>query len=277
MHSPVTRRDLFRSGRDVASLLAVSTFLRELGIPPVMVSAAAEPVLRAGPDVYQSIGVRPLINARGTFTIISGSLMLPEVRAAMDAAAQTLRAPRRADGGRRRASGRAHRRRVGPRHLRLRRGAHARHRRLRRRRQSGPPHPHPESGRLCQGRSDHPDALAATSTTRRSARAACACSKSRRSRSSKRRFGPRTAMVYILAGPRADESALSLRPSRRSLGRRGVPDPGRRGGGDPDHPERAPAERRDARRLQRRQVPARSAERGSAARPQGPGARGVGP
>ncbi|PYR54692.1 MAG: hypothetical protein DMF91_26165, partial [Acidobacteria bacterium] len=34
------------------------------------------------------IGVRPLINARGTFTIISGSLMLPEVRAAIDAAAQ---------------------------------------------------------------------------------------------------------------------------------------------------------------------------------------------
>jgi L-seryl-tRNA(Ser) seleniumtransferase len=38
--------------------------------------------------MYQSIGVRPLINARGTFTIISGSTMLPEVRAAMDAAAQ---------------------------------------------------------------------------------------------------------------------------------------------------------------------------------------------
>jgi L-seryl-tRNA(Ser) seleniumtransferase len=32
--------------------------------------------------------VRPLINARGTFTIISGSRMLPEVRGAMDAAAQ---------------------------------------------------------------------------------------------------------------------------------------------------------------------------------------------
>jgi L-seryl-tRNA(Ser) seleniumtransferase len=38
--------------------------------------------------VYRSIGVRPLINGRGTFTIISGSTMLPEVRAAMDAAAQ---------------------------------------------------------------------------------------------------------------------------------------------------------------------------------------------
>jgi seryl-tRNA(Sec) selenium transferase len=88
MYSPISRRDLFRSGRDVGSLLAVSTLLRELGIPPVVVSEGAEPVLRPGPDVYQSIGVRPLINARGTFTIISGSLMLPEVRAAMDAAAK---------------------------------------------------------------------------------------------------------------------------------------------------------------------------------------------
>ena len=32
---------------------------------------------------YESIGVRPLINCRGTYTIISGSLMLPEVREAM--------------------------------------------------------------------------------------------------------------------------------------------------------------------------------------------------
>ncbi|MFD3484222.1 aminotransferase class V-fold PLP-dependent enzyme [Streptomyces sp. NPDC058665] len=39
-------------------------------------------------DVYGRIGVRPLINARGTYTIISGSLMLPEVRDAIDAAAR---------------------------------------------------------------------------------------------------------------------------------------------------------------------------------------------
>jgi L-seryl-tRNA(Ser) seleniumtransferase len=51
-------------------------------------ATAASTGLRAGADIYQSIGVRPLINARGTFTIISGSTMLPEVRAAMDAAAQ---------------------------------------------------------------------------------------------------------------------------------------------------------------------------------------------
>lgn len=39
-------------------------------------------------DVYRRLGVRPLINARGTWTYLSGSLMLPEVRKAMDAAAQ---------------------------------------------------------------------------------------------------------------------------------------------------------------------------------------------
>ena len=32
---------------------------------------------------YESIGVRPLINCKGTYTIISGSLMLPQARAAM--------------------------------------------------------------------------------------------------------------------------------------------------------------------------------------------------
>ena len=49
---------------------------------------AATGPLRAGPDIYQSIGVEPVINCRGTFTIIGASIELPEVRAAMDAAAQ---------------------------------------------------------------------------------------------------------------------------------------------------------------------------------------------
>ena len=81
----VSRRDLFRRGWDVGSLLAASALLRELGVADL---DAAGPGLRVGSDVYQSIGVRPLINARGTFTIISGSLMLPEVRAAIDAASR---------------------------------------------------------------------------------------------------------------------------------------------------------------------------------------------
>lgn len=37
---------------------------------------------------YESIGVRPLINGKGTYTIISGSLILPEVRQAMSEASK---------------------------------------------------------------------------------------------------------------------------------------------------------------------------------------------
>jgi uncharacterized pyridoxal phosphate-dependent enzyme len=82
----VSRRELFRR----SALLTVPALLRSdraAAADGDQVAGAAQG-LRAGKDVYRSIGVRPLINARGTFTIISGSLMLPEVRAAMDAAAQ---------------------------------------------------------------------------------------------------------------------------------------------------------------------------------------------
>ncbi len=37
---------------------------------------------------YESIGVRPLVNGKGTYTIISGSVILPEVRQAMYEASQ---------------------------------------------------------------------------------------------------------------------------------------------------------------------------------------------
>ena len=40
----------------------------------------------SGPNLYEAIGVRPLINAKGTYTIISGSLSLPEVKQAMEEA-----------------------------------------------------------------------------------------------------------------------------------------------------------------------------------------------
>ncbi len=45
-------------------------------------SAEASP-LNIGSAMYESIGVKPLVNCRGTFTIISGSLSLPEVKRAM--------------------------------------------------------------------------------------------------------------------------------------------------------------------------------------------------
>jgi L-seryl-tRNA(Ser) seleniumtransferase len=84
----LSRRELLRR----STLLALPAFFRAPAAAAVTqaagTAATAIEGLRAGPDLYQSIGVRPLINARGTFTIISGSLMLPEVRAAIDAAAQ---------------------------------------------------------------------------------------------------------------------------------------------------------------------------------------------
>ena len=73
-----TRRDLFHIGN---SLMLPAL----LGGSQAM---AATGPLRLGKDIYRSIGVEPVINCRGTFTIIGASVELPEVRAAMDAAAQ---------------------------------------------------------------------------------------------------------------------------------------------------------------------------------------------
>ena len=39
-------------------------------------------------DVYRRLGVRPFINARGTWTYLSGSLAFPEGRRAMEDAGQ---------------------------------------------------------------------------------------------------------------------------------------------------------------------------------------------
>ncbi len=73
-----TRRELFQIGNVLA-------------LPALMGGAAAMAAtgpLRPGREIYQSIGVEPVINCRGTFTIIGASIELPEVRAAMDAASQ---------------------------------------------------------------------------------------------------------------------------------------------------------------------------------------------
>jgi D-glucosaminate-6-phosphate ammonia-lyase len=73
-----TRRDLFRIGNALAWPVLLGS----------SAAAATTGPLKAGPEIYQSIGVEPVINCRGTFTIIGASVELPEVRAAMDAAAQ---------------------------------------------------------------------------------------------------------------------------------------------------------------------------------------------
>lgn len=67
-----SRRDLFRTG----GLFAAAQ---------VAPKAAS---LEYTSKLYESIGVRPVINARGTFTIITGSQSLPEVKKAMEEASR---------------------------------------------------------------------------------------------------------------------------------------------------------------------------------------------
>jgi uncharacterized pyridoxal phosphate-dependent enzyme len=57
---------------------------------PSVAKAAKAPAasVPAGPNCYEAIGVRPVINAKGTYTIISGSLSLPEVKQAMEEASR---------------------------------------------------------------------------------------------------------------------------------------------------------------------------------------------
>jgi L-seryl-tRNA(Ser) seleniumtransferase len=72
------RRDLFRQG----SLLTIA------GSLPAHAESTRASSSDAAGDMYRSIGVRPLINSKGTFTIISGSQTLPEVKKAMDEASR---------------------------------------------------------------------------------------------------------------------------------------------------------------------------------------------
>ncbi|HUX95964.1 MAG TPA: hypothetical protein VMV47_09555 [Bacteroidales bacterium] len=53
-----------------------------------LLSNPEQGALILGPQIYQSIGVEPVINCKGTFTAIGGSIELPEVRKAVDFAAQ---------------------------------------------------------------------------------------------------------------------------------------------------------------------------------------------
>ena len=80
--SGATRRELFHIGNVLALPVLMSAFEAD--------AAPAPGPLRTGPgmEIYQSIGVEPVINCRGTFTIIGASVELPEVRAAMEAACQ---------------------------------------------------------------------------------------------------------------------------------------------------------------------------------------------
>ncbi len=76
------RRELLKS----SGLLAAGAFLDEAQAHAQRTAGGTV----AGSNVYEALGVRPLINCKGTFTIITGSLTLPEVKQAMDQASRSF-------------------------------------------------------------------------------------------------------------------------------------------------------------------------------------------
>ena len=83
MNTMISRRSLLR----FAGLFGLGSALPASAITAAQKKAAV-PSAAAEANIYASIGVRPLINCRGTLTIIGGSVELPEVRAAKTAANQ---------------------------------------------------------------------------------------------------------------------------------------------------------------------------------------------
>jgi L-seryl-tRNA(Ser) seleniumtransferase len=74
----------------LAGFLGGSKWLssRTVSAADVVGTAAQRTATAAATGPYQAIGVRPLINARGTFTILGGNIELPEVQAAKTLANQ---------------------------------------------------------------------------------------------------------------------------------------------------------------------------------------------
>jgi len=75
-----SRRQFFERSALAAALAGLGARVRQ----------AAAASLEYGANLYRSIGVKPLINAKGTFTIITGSQSLPEVKKAMEEASRAF-------------------------------------------------------------------------------------------------------------------------------------------------------------------------------------------
>jgi len=73
--------------RDIIKSLTILPFAGGF-FPLESVFSLSTGPLETGPDIYQSIGVEPVINCVGTYTIIGGSLERPEVIEAMHAASK---------------------------------------------------------------------------------------------------------------------------------------------------------------------------------------------
>ncbi len=82
-----SRRDVLLQGGVLSAAAAVAP-LSAMAAPAGVAAMPAGVVGPAAKNLFTEIGLRPIVNARGTFTIISGSQSLPEVKKAMYEASQ---------------------------------------------------------------------------------------------------------------------------------------------------------------------------------------------
>ena len=76
------------SRRGFMKMLAASPLLAQLAAQGLYEKSAAAMGFDPRENVYSRLGVKTVINCRGTWTYLSGSLQFPEVRAAQTEAAQ---------------------------------------------------------------------------------------------------------------------------------------------------------------------------------------------
>jgi seryl-tRNA(Sec) selenium transferase len=86
--SSFSRRDLLKKGSLLTAAAGVVPALAEPALAEPAKASGAASAHAASTEMYEAIGVHPVINSRGTFTIISGSQTLPEVKRAMDDASR---------------------------------------------------------------------------------------------------------------------------------------------------------------------------------------------
>src|SRR5258706_11465825 len=74
------------SRRGFMKMLAASPLLAQIAAQDVYAKSSAAIGLASRDNVYSRLGVKTVINCRGTWTYLSGSLQFPEVRAAQNEA-----------------------------------------------------------------------------------------------------------------------------------------------------------------------------------------------
>ncbi|HYK35321.1 aminotransferase class V-fold PLP-dependent enzyme [Alloacidobacterium sp.] len=80
--------DIQLKRRTFVKWVAAFPLLAQVSIQQAMGSGWAEVAKNSTDNVYTRLGVKPIINGRGTWTYLSATLELPEVKAAQEAAAQ---------------------------------------------------------------------------------------------------------------------------------------------------------------------------------------------